>query len=398
MEDRTTEALRTSLTPETVTRGEISWLVDACHQVLAEAAVDTVINGRPVRVSEHAHEFTLDRSRYYLRIAQFDAPEGERQKDQDIEFLFDATPDAETIVTPNPYALRLQRMGSSYELVLDNDMKPIVNDPDSFALAQDVVADISTQSMKQRVVRKTLGERALEFTQAAHISWNNYFNDMTQRRKSYPTQPPLVFTTRGGFRKAAWGSVAALSLAGFGHVPFGHVDAHVGPLPLPQPVELIVDMSNEKEHRADGFSPPDQAIIVSANSNEAAIPLVPEYNTDGVPSAKKTKNYDYDSDTMRSRPGLWRVDVGSPRMLVRPGSDAKNGLNTAGEIAEKDSEAVCTNVFGDFYQADEASVFTQDEVVADHAEVTALNGGILQICSDTGEPLPKGTRVYVWHE
>jgi hypothetical protein len=85
-------------------------------------------------------------------------------------------------------------------------------------------------------------------------------------------------------------------------------------------------------------------------------------------------------------------------MLVRPGSDAKNNLDTAGEIAEKDPEAVCTNVFGDFYQADEASVFTQDEVVADHAEVTALNGGILQICSDTGEPLPKGTRVYVWHE
>lgn len=100
--------------------------------------------------------------------------------------------------------------------------------------------------------------------------------------------------------------ITALTISGlFYHTLTGEPDAHIGPVPMPSPVEWTVDLFKVDAHRAQGFKPPKNIEPLSQSELNAPIQINSGYSTNG----SKTLEYDTYEEILSAGPGLHKIDL-----------------------------------------------------------------------------------------
>lgn len=157
-----------------------------------------------------------------------------------------------------------------------------------------------------------------------------------------------------------------------------YVDAPViGDFPLPlMPIEVINDISNNTDHRAQGYEKPTDAALVQESATD--VPLIEDYDVSDVPDASYATFDGNEPKKELLKNGLYKVDFKSfvPGSAINyPSQD--NVLNSGPTFeVEVDSKS-----------GDQVSVFATDSVVAERITVRLTTDGSKVIVSTKdGEP------------
>lgn len=192
-----------------------------------------------------------------------------------------------------------------------------------------------------------------------------------------PVDAPLLMDVapeKQGFlqrrKKSKLLGLFAIGTMGYG--AFFGADAKVGPVPMPQPIEFIVDWNNAPDHKAEGFPKPDGAAELSLSNQVVSPPLLTDYDTSGAPDALYEEFVFAESVTnpanirRQVRPGLWEVKYSLP---YTPRNGEKDVLGNG-----------CIALFGNFTDG-RTSVFTQD--VGTEVGISVLDADVAMICGAT---------------
>ncbi len=351
-----------SLDPETKGVSRAEALYAQAETLLIHAGRTTTINSVPGIATPWSCEIIIGSQLYYARLGKLDNPDDE---DNLPLFLFDTTPNR-NVQTVDAFALRFKEYAGVPSLIAQNELDPLVDDPRYLKVAEEVIrgvaekydeyrqAEIAAKAARRNVIGRTI----------RHL--RQYFNDKNYREGEFTHNV-------GDHRKVVAGSLALAGVLGYGHLVDGSVDAKIGPVPMPQPIELFVDLGNWPDHRAQGFSEPQGAADLRVGAQNTKLPILDTYRTSGVPDSTRSEGptgalVHYEE----SRPGLYRVDLPSPT--------AK-----AGE---------CVILAGD-YRGGESSAFTQDVDIANNVRLNVQSAKELEVCTVEGATQPEGS-FYIW--
>lgn len=363
--------------------------------LVAEGLVDkhsrrTTINRQPGTVTAEFSTQHIGDTDYYVRLGRLD----EKQYDE-ILFLFDLSKD-DAVTTSNIFAMYLKQYAGSAELYVRGDVQQgniILNGNEYVALAHSVIDDIYGKLALKREQdkalsaekRRNIAKKIRELTRKPL----QFFSDQeVVKLGKYSELYGSYQVAKGKQRKVKLIGWSAAMTALYGHMPFTNEDAKVGFIPLPAPIELLVDGFNMPDHKAQGFAPPEGALVVSIGAEQSTnIPILPHYRTDGVPDSSN----DY-SDKNESKPGLYRVDIPEDDTVVR-------GLGNLPRDKVYDING-CMIVEADL-TGDKTSVFTLTSGLADKITVFGANEDTLVICSKDETPLsdfPEDGSIYIYQD
>lgn len=366
--------LRAALSSDT---GFADTLSATCGAILKTDSYNAVIDSRRAVVSKAYAPQCLkgNDTFYYARIAAFTDTKG---KVEGLPFIvFDETEDTK-IDSNNPQAMKFFKdpvSGNAFLQVFNGIefSDPLVNDPRYLKLAKDIIDRISEQT-SEKLTPKEKG--ASHAKKAANSILN-----MLGKIKTYYTDPVGVSAAFTGNRiplgrrrmKRALYSLIAVTI-GWGPQIFDNSsDAKLLGIPLPNPIEALVDWNNSPDHVAQGFPEPDGAAPVLIGKRVEQIPLMVEYDTTDAPSSLYTTSKEGQT-FHESSPGLYAISL-SRKIAIKDDDESSGGSLLVKEL----DEGQCINVLGN-YTAGKTSVFTQTPEVQKDVTVTAVDGQNLSVC------------------
>lgn len=352
-------------------------LYTSCQRLLANCGMESTIDMLPATVTRWYAETELTGQPLYARVGKLSSKRGEEHLPV---IVFDETSDL-PVETGNYLALAFQKFGDKVSLQTQNSINPLIDDPRYLALAQKVVRGIALQDMQEREAAKDKWADRVETVTRLGRQAYAYLTDNTQEYNRTLRE----YSTRGARRRFRLGVSTAAMMLGYGHVLTGDVDAKLGPVPLPQPIEMFVDMANQEDHAAQGFREPKGAAALKVGEQDRQLPLIDTYDVQGVPDATDETGYGAGRRLPEvSRPGLYKVNYLS---RFRNPPEAVN--------AAKDP--YCFTVYGNFRNG-KSSAFTQDTDAAANLRIEVRNAEELEACiADGGNAEIKGS-FYIWQD
>lgn len=343
--------------------------------LIANYGTDSTVNGLAAKISaEYSLRQDIGDRPLYVRLAKLKKPGA----GDELPFIVFAEDDRIPVKTPRLRALRFQEYVGDISLVALNgpNPEPVMNDERYLKLVTEITLDIESKSAEgteaaraRREAQKHRFTKAIAgwFMDKAKPDYSEYFDTVGQRRTV-----------------AVASSLIALLLS-YGHVPFGNEDVKIGPLPMPQPIELLVDWNNAPDHKAQSFKEPLEAAELRISDDEMPIPVLDAYDTKGVPDASYI-DAQYSILKEESRPGLYRVDFAFS--TPKPVTEGKE---------TKPTQRNCVTVLGD-YHTGVSRVFTQDLTTAQHMRAIVSNTRHLNVCEIEGAPEGLRGSFYVWQD
>lgn len=159
-----------------------------------------------------------------------------------------------------------------------------------------------------------------------------------------------------------------------------HTDAKLFGIPLPQPIEIIVDLNNRPDHTARQFPSPDINETFSAQKPRNNIPVIWDYDTKGVPSTAFRRLPFMQPERQESSPGLYALDLNNPK----------------DEAPDND----CFVVEGN-YGPGKTKIFVTDSSVAEHIYVYPTRMGDerrMSVCIAGEDSLSPNSRLYIYQD
>lgn len=353
------EALRSSLGPESEAglSGEVAGLHYTAEALLEQAGKETTINGLAGVATPQSYQVRMGEVPMYARLGRLAPGKSQTTSETDPpKVIFCTTSDFNRIRTPNIGALSFTDGLYGPQLIAVNGTEPVIDDPKYIELTKTIVADLSRQydETKQR-------ERANKSYEA--------------RRKQARRETRMRIV--GGL------AVAGLLLYGqpIAEMAMGkHIDAKLGPVPMPAPVEWVVDMAHIDEHEATAFGKPDGALPLEVGATSIRIPVISNYDTGGVPDASYVRGNGDSNGGVYVREqvdlGLWRSNFS----FDDPSSDNKN----ARPDVRFDPDG-CYNIYGN-YSDGKSSVFSQTPNINNLVELDLVNASTLKVCKKPDAP------------
>lgn len=362
--------------------------------LLRETGKKTYINNVPATATVYASAtLELDGEKLYARIASY---EGKLP-----EFIvFDETEDSSSIVSENPKALMFkQNIGDgSMDVFTNNGIEPIDGErrKQYVQLVKTIINDIAAQhaasqqsAADAKAARKQKLKR-LAFSPLTKVrdyygskeSSRNY-NNLGRERMAKTLEPVVIVTVLLG---VFYGP----------QIIAGDADARLMSIPLPQPIEAIVDFNNAPDHTAQGFSKPEGATPVTVGQRVTEIPLLAAYSTSDAPDASFWSGdggYDFDE----SRPGLYASNFDATYHPEREmcWSSASKIESPCESNSAVFNENGCYVILGN-YRTGATEVFTQTPGLDGKLTVEAADTKNLKVClTDPKDSTTNGT-LYVY--
>ncbi len=371
-------ALRRSLNAEMglEASGTAEGLCVEADTLIRNFGKDGTINHLPAWVSAgYVQRDDLADRRLYVRLAKLKNP---GDGDELPFIVFGETPSLRTN-TVKMRALRFQEFAGDVSLRIDEGVEPLLNDPEYLTLAAELIKGIAGHSAavveQEQSAKEARRQRVARVGQAIRA----YFNDKghTPRYSSFET-----VGDRRKFILGAWTVVCALS---YSHLAFGSADAKIGPVALPLPIELFVDLDNMADHRAQGFGEPEMAVALRIGDKGVRLPLFDEYDAEGAPDATQmhgvAPNYSF---TEESKPGLYKVNYPSAAKLT-------------GTAEGEPKPPHCFKVLGN-YRNGNTKVFTQDAATAEEVYISVKDANELEACVVNDKSGSLGGSFYIWQK
>ena len=361
-------------------RGEIrpETLYSSCQRLLANCGVESTIDMLPATVTRWYSETELTGQPLYARLGKLHGKRGEGQMPI---IVFDESPEL-PVETGNYLALAFQKFGDKVSLVTQNSINPLIDDPRYLTLAKDIIRGVAMQDARARETAKDRWTGRVETVKALGKRVYDYFMDNSVR---YSGKEVIDV---GKERRITWGLRAGAFMLAYGHLLGGDIDARIGPLPLPQPIELFVDLANKDEHAAQGFKEPKGAVELAVGDRDKQLPVIDTYDTRGVPDATHTTTYGAPPNERKeykevSEPGLYEVNYKTwPPVQSRGGETAR---------------PYCFTVYGN-YRGGKSSAFTQDADTAANLRVAVKNTEELEACITGMDALEIEGSFYIWQD
>ena len=353
-------------------------LYASCQRLLANCGVESTIDMLPATVTRWYAETELTGQPLYARVGRLHGRRGEGQLPI---IVFDESPEL-PVETGNYLALAFQKFGNKISLVTQNSINPLIDDPRYLALAKDIIRDVAVEDVRERESAKDRWADRIGTVRLLGKKVYGYFMDNSTRFNGKEV------IDVGKERRITWGLRAGAFMLAYGHLLGGDIDARLGPLPLPQPIELFVDLGNKDEHKAQGFKEPKGAVELAVGDRDKQLPVIDTYDTRGVPDATHTTTYGAPPNERKeykevSEPGLYEVNYKILSPMQNQGGDT--------------APPYCFTVYGN-YRSGKSSVFTQDAATADNLRLEVRNTEELEACIVDGDgPEIKGS-FYIWQD
>lgn len=382
------------------------YLRSFAEDLLQKCGQEATINGRPATVTKYACEIDGDNVEdvrtFYVRAAQFEA--GTQPF-----IVFGQTSDSRRIRARSPMALTFSGVGEGTMVISNRGMEPIENDPEEVALVGKILENIGEQyaDSKHRVRRGLSSASSIARDKSVELrEWSGVAKQRI--REYYSDGTPYEHTGNEIFDLSREDDtvgnrrlIKAAAVAGIGAVLYGHMvpsvmhgnfgDARIfSIIPLPQPIELIVDWNNHVDHVAQGFDEPDGAATAVVGQPIDHIPLLSDYITLDVPDASYSNMGGYQSD--ESRPGLYKSDFDAS-YHGRVHTDSY-GTHVDRNNAEFNDQG-CYTILGD-YTDGKSTVFTQTAGLDEKIELRVRDAESLDVCLKNPKDTTAKGSVYVW--
>ncbi len=342
-------------------------LLNSATLLLDQNGVESTVNGITARVTQDYALVQLGSKDYRARVARMGEPKRGRHTGITPQTLivFDEDED-QAVRTNSPYAITFRDFAGNTDLVVANNMDPIVGDDRYAKLVQDILTNIGEkalarkqstpsrwQELRERVsVRKTLHSRARDFFNSREaISSSSFFENKGDRRR---------------FTRGVLGLMALL----YAHTPFTNVDAELAMVTMPLPIEVLVDLNNRPDHRATGFDEPVGATQLVIGQEPARLALLPDYDTSGAPDTtfsnfNKTLRYN------ESKRGLYALTV--------PETDTVYDRDTEDYLPLINPSTGCYDIRANT-SGGRTVVFTQSPHLIDQVTVQAVSAESIEVC------------------
>lgn len=181
------------------------------------------------------------------------------------------------------------------------------------------------------------------------------------------------------------GALAATVALLYGHsLVDNHLDATIGGIPLPQPIEAIVDWANMPDHTATAFSKPEHAAPITVGDKNVTIPFVATYDTHEAPDASYLPLEDqYGGEVIK--PGLWESDFDF-------GYHPKTrSTKKSAQFDDRD----CYTINGNFLKG-KTWVFTQTPDINKHITLNVVDSDRARVCKKDPEAKDFNGSLYFW--
>jgi hypothetical protein len=319
--------------------------------LLEDTAVKTKINGISAVVSEYTHEVTTGDKKLYARLARYRG----RKQPSELFFVFGESEQPKDITAKNPLALAFYDMGGEVSLRVTDGAEQFVDDEQYERLATNIVEKIDAE--RAAVQAKPKGEE-------------------TDERKNVIRSRIII-------------GAAAIGIA-YGHLLFNHVDAKIGPIPLPGPVEYVVDWNNIPDHRATGFAEPIGALHVKVgmpSSEVSDVPTLLNYDTGGAPDAS-TFHSTYDYRGENSHPGLYESNFNFSTAVDPIDSNASPAAFNDGS---------CYTINGDF-EPGKTEIFSQSPNFTKKVTLDVVSPDKMMVCKKDARDVSFDSSIFIYQK
>lgn len=343
-------------------------LCEQAIRTIEHGGISSAVNGIPAKVTPWFRELDADGIKYFARLAQY-----EKDEQQQLPFVVLAREEEMPVTTHSPGLITFKETLGHISLVVSNGLDPLVDDERYISLVNEIITDIGKQYHEHVRNKEGASVRARKLLVGMKKKIGAYFSDRDP-------DDVFDFEDKGMRRKAVAIALTGVGVLGYGHLPFTNADAEIGPIPMPQPIELLVDWNNMPDHRAQSFGAPPEEAKELISGEQGSIPMLTDYNTEGAPSGFNGDTAgSIKGRTIESKPGLYRFKQSDTRKLLDVNQPEKG----------------CIEVTGSF-QHDQAQIFTQDNATAEHARYEVLNSDLLRVCLTEGAPEGINADFYIW--
>lgn len=353
-----------SLTGEQATSADM--LYSTATLLLEQNGIESTVNGVDARVTQDFAFVQLGNRDYRARVAQIGGHKRGRSQATPAQtmIVFDED-DSMRVRTASPFAISFRDFAGNTDLVVANNMDPLVGDDRYAKLVQDILTSIGEKATLRRENApgklQTLQDR-LTSRRPARIVVENYFNSNERLGKN------SLFETKGDRRRFVRGVLGVTALL-YVHTPFTNSDAHIGPLPMPAPIELAVDIGNMPDHAATGFDVPAGATQLVIGDAPSRLALLPDYDTSGAPDTtyKDLNGAQYNE----SKAGLYALTV--------PESDTRYDRDMGKDMPLTNPATDCYVVRANT-SGGRTLVFTQTPQLLEQVTVQAVSAESVEVC------------------
>lgn len=199
----------------------------------------------------------------------------------------------------------------------------------------------------------------------------SYVTKRTTKIKQSTTEVKKALLKPSSAKKI--GIITLVSVGLQSHALFSNEDAKIGPIPMPLPIELLVDINNAPDHTATSFERPEEGAVIRVGES-ATIPLYGDYDTSNAPSTLFKPN---------GGPGKYHV--------------LKDGLWVL-MTREFNPEGGCEQIEGDFGGKELVIFSTDTRIEKVPAKAELVNDRLLQICkiANPAEVLNSKVPIYIY--
>ena len=363
----------------------IGELCEHAADILNRGGAETTVNNISGFATKQSYKVVLDKQPLYARLAckldKDGTPNGP------LSVIFCKGSDFSNIRTNNDYFSALTFDSSGNHLVAGTGRDPVTDDPKTIQLVTTLVGKLSEELHKDEEAGRTARAKAEAAERKATevAAQEAAKQEIEEKWERYLRHNRRVHRSKVA---AAWLIVAALSYAPeIVDTAIGqHVDVPtIGSVPIfPYEVEMFVDGNNAPDHTAQGFSRPAGALAISAGEPTVSLPLLPEYNTKGVPNASMNDGLgNYDGEL--SKPGLYVSDFSTKPKAGNDYFDGDYGKNN------------CYPIDGDFREG-KTSVFTETPGLDKIVSLSVVNVTTLNVCKLPNVPKNAGGTIYLYQK
>lgn len=155
------DAIRVGLSSEIVTTGEVLSMAITAESLLKRDGFATRVNEIDATITHACAAVEVADKTYYARVAKYKTDPLTPGTETLPFILFDETPEL-SVRTPNTRAVQFSRMGSNISIVTDNDLSPVVNDPEQAEVIKSILNEIGDKLDKSETQKTTARKQRRE--------------------------------------------------------------------------------------------------------------------------------------------------------------------------------------------------------------------------------------------
>ena len=355
------------------------------QELLDHAGQETIVNGMTSIATPQSVELELEGSPLFARLATTTI-NGEPTKLPTIIFCKDD--DFKSIRTQNGYFGALEFNGrAGVHLIAGEGDALETDDPKHLELTRTIIERISddfieTQEENQRtILENEAAHHAKNEAQTRHEA-----NVRAQRleRISY-------------FAKRAGGAFVAFALFWAPQLVDSHPDATIGAVPMPLPIEWVVDWNNHVDHVAQGFAEPKGVLAVGIDQKVGSIPLIADYDTQNVPDASVTESNgiaDASKGKRSNDNGIYEGEQSRPGLYQ---SDFDFGQHSESALTAEFNKSGYYDIKGDFTDG-KTVIFTQTPGLNKMVRVEVIDATTLRVYKKLDAPKNSKGSVFIYQK